>query len=414
MISVELLLETFKRQKNEILETISKTSISRSSLQIEPALPNFARIVTGIRRSGKSTLISKDLFSMDKSAFYLNFDEPVLYDFSAADFVILESAIDRFQKDQNGSKILYFDEIQIVDGWEVFVNAQLKKGNLVTVTGSNASLLSSELGTRLTGRHLDYELFPFSFSEFCEIKHYKKTSENFLEYLKKGGFPEYLIYERTEILKRLFEDILMRDIVVRYGIKDVRSVKTLAIYLASNCGNLVTGSKLSAQLGLKTTTTILEYLSFLEQSYLFSFVPKFDYSAKAQSVNPKKVYCIDTGMIQNVTLSATKDLGRMFENAVFIELRRRTKNIWYYSEAAFECDFLYGSENLPENAIQVCYELTNENREREVRGVVKTCKKFPNVKPLIVTFNQKDKISYEGMIVEVVPAVDFFDSISLR
>lgn len=408
MISVELILETFERQKNEILENISKTSISRSSLQVEPALPNFARIITGIRRSGKSTLISKDLFSADKAAFYLNFDEPVLYNFSATDFVILENAIDKFQKEQSGSKNLYFDEIQNVDGWEVFVNAQLKKGNLVTVTGSNASLLSSELGTRLTGRHLDYELFPFSFSEFCEIKHYKKTSENFLEYLKKGGFPEYLIYERTEILKRLFEDILMRDIVVRYGIKDVRSVKTLAVYLASNCGNLVTGSKLSAQLGLKTATTILEYLSFLEQSYLFSFVPKFDYSAKAQSVNPKKVYCIDTGMIQNVTLFATKDLGRMFENAVFIELRRRTKNIWYYSEAAFECDFLYGSGNLPENAIQACYELTNENREREVRGVVNTCKKFPNVKPLIVTFNQKDKISYNGMIVDVVPAVDFF------
>lgn len=408
MISVELILETFERQKNEILENISKTSISRSSLQVEPALPNFARIITGIRRSGKSTLISKDLFSADKAAFYLNFDEPVLYNFSATDFVILESAIDKFQKEQSGSKNLYFDEIQNVNGWEVFVNAQLKKGNLVTVTGSNASLLSSELGTRLTGRHLDYELFPFNFSEFCEIKQCKNSLENFLEYLKKGGFPEYLLYERTEILKRLFEDILMRDIVVRYGIKDVRSVKTLAVYLASNCGNLVTGSKLSAQLGLKTATTILEYLSFLEQSYLFSFVPKFDYSAKAQSVNPKKVYCIDTGMIQNVTLSATKDLGRMFENAVFIELRRRTKNIWYYSEAAFECDFLYGSGNLPENAIQACYELTNENREREVRGVVNTCKKFPNVKPLIVTFNQKDKISYNGMIVDVVPAVDFF------
>ena len=408
MISVELILETFERQKNEILENISKTSISRSSLQVEPALPNFARIITGIRRSGKSTLISKDLFSADKAAFYLNFDEPVLYNFSATDFVILESAIDKFQKEQSGSKNLYFDEIQNVDGWEVFVNAQLKKGNLVTVTGSNASLLSSELGTRLTGRHLDYELFPFNFSEFCEIKQCKSSPENFLKYLKKGGFPEYLLYERTEILKRLFEDILMRDIVVRYGIKDVRSVKTLAVYLASNCGNLVTGSKLSAQLGLKTATTILEYLSFLEQSYLFSFVPKFDYSAKAQSVNPKKVYCIDTGMIQNVTLSATKDLERMFENAVFVELRRRTKNIWYYSEAAFECDFLYGSGNLPENAIQACYELTNENREREVRGVVNTCKKFPNVKPLIVTFNQKDKISYNGMIVDVVPAVDFF------
>ena len=181
MISVELILETFERQKNEILENISKTSISRSSLQVEPALPNFARIITGIRRSGKSTLISKDLFSADKSAFYLNFDEPVLYNFSATDFVILENAIDKFQKEQNGSKNLYFDEIQNVDGWEVFVNAQLKKGNLVTVTGSNASLLSSELGTRLTGRHLDYELFPFNFSEFCEIKQCKKSPENFLE-----------------------------------------------------------------------------------------------------------------------------------------------------------------------------------------------------------------------------------------
>ena len=218
-----------------------------------------------------------------------------------------------------------------------------------------------------------------------------------------------MIYNRTEILKRLFEDILMRDIIVRYGIKDVRSVKILSVYLASNCGNLISGSKLSAQLGLKTTATILEYLSFLEQCYLFFFVPKFNYSAKAQSVNPKKVYCIDTGMIQNVTLSANADMGRMFENAVFIELRRRTKNIWYYSEAAFECDFLYRNDVVPENAVQVCWELTNENKEREVRGLVETCKKFPGVKPLIVTFNQKDKISYGGMIIEAVSAVEFFN-----
>ena len=101
-------------------------------------------------------------------------------------------------------------------------------------------------------------------------------------------------------------------------------------------------------------------------------------------------------------------MGRVFENAVFIELRRRTKNIWYYSEAAFECDFLYGRDVVPENAVQVCYELTSENKEREVRGLVETCKKFPGVKPLIVTFNQNDKISYGGMIVEAVPAVEFF------
>ena len=408
MINMEHILSTSARQKEEIENIDAKLSVPRVSAKIPSSLKEFARIITGIRRCGKSTFVNQDFSKSKKNAFYLNFDDPALYGFSANDFVILEEAIERYQKENKSSNAVYFDEIQIVEGWEIFINSQLRKKNLVTVTGSNASLLSSELGTRLTGRHLDYELFPFDFEEFCLLKKCRKSAESFKLFLEKGGFPEFLIYERTEILKRLFEDILMRDVVVRYGIKDVRSVKMLAIYLASNCGNLVTGSKLSAQLGLKTTATILEYLSFFEQCYLFFFVPKFNYSAKAQSVNPKKVYCIDTGMIRNVTLSANKDMGRMLENAVFVELRRRTKNIWYYSEAAFECDFLYGSDVVPENAVQVCYELTNENREREVRGLVETCKKFEGVKPLIVTFNQKDKISYGGMIIEAIPAVEFF------
>ena len=408
MIDIELILNTSARQKKEIEESEKKLSVIRVSVDIAPALPEFARIITGIRRSGKSTLVNQNFLKGSKKAFYLNFDDPALYGFSPDDFPVLEEAIERFQNENSGSKSVYFDEIQVVEGWEVFVNAQLRKKNLVTVTGSNASLLSSELGSRLTGRHLDYELFPFSFEEFCLLKKCEQTAESFYDFLKLGGFPEFLIYDRPEILKRLFEDILMRDVVVRYGIKDVRSIKLLASYLASNCGNLVTGSKLSAQLGLKTTATILEYLSFFEQCYLFFFVPKFNYSAKAQTVNPKKVYCIDTGMIQNVTLSTNPDMGRMLENAVFIELRRHTKNIWYYSETAFECDFLYGKDSVPENAVQVCYELTRENKEREVKGLVETCKKFPGVKPLIVTYNQKDKISYGGMIVEVVPAVEFF------
>ena len=408
MIDIELILNTSARQVKEIEEAEKNFSVPRVSSDIDSALPEFARIITGIRRSGKSTLANQDFLKSGKNAFYLNFDDPALYGFSAEDFPLLEEAIERFQKENVGSKSVYFDEIQVVEGWEVFVNAQLRKKNLVTVTGSNASLLSSELGSRLTGRHLDYELFPFNFEEFCLLKKCEKNETAFSDFLKYGGFPEYLIYNRSEILKRLFEDILMRDVVVRYGIKDVRSIKLLASYLASNCGNLVTGSKLSVQLGLKTTATILEYLSFFEQCYLFFFVPKFNYSAKAQTVNPKKVYCIDTGMIQNVTLSVNPDMGRMFENAVFIELRRRTKNVWYYSEAAFECDFLYGKDAVPENAVQVCYELSRENKEREVRGLVETCKKFPGVKGVIVTFNQKDKISYGGMIVEVVPAMEFF------
>ena len=344
---------------------------------------------------------------LKKSAFYLNFEDTSLYGFDTKDFEILNEAIEKFSK-ENSCKYLCFDEIQSVNGWEIFVHRKLEENYLVIVTGSNASLLSWELGTRLTGRHLDYEMFPFSFQEFCVLKKLKVNTNSFSKYLTQGGFPEAIKNESDEILQRLFDDILTRDIAVRHSIRDVRTLKILSLYLASNCGNLISGSKLSAQLGIKTNVTILEYLSYLEQCYLFFFVPKFNYSAKAQSVNPKKVYCIDTGMIQSVTLSSNADMGRMLENAVFIELRRRTKNIWYYSESSFECDFLYGHDSVPENAVQVCYELTSENREREVRGLVETCKKFPEVKPLIVTFNQKDKISYDGMIIEAIPAVEFF------
>ena len=405
MITVETILKTSEEQIKKYLE-LNKNSAKRfvDEKSISP-LPSFARIITGVRRCGKSTVVQMNF--LKKSAFYLNFEDTSLYGFDTKDFEILNEAIEKFSK-ENSCKYLCFDEIQSVNGWEIFVHRKLEENYLVIVTGSNASLLSWELGTRLTGRHLDYEMFPFSFQEFCVLKKLKVNTNSFSKYLTQGGFPEAIKNESDEILQRLFDDILTRDIAVRHSIRDVRTLKILSLYLASNCGNLISGSKLSAQLGIKTNVTILEYLSYLEQCYLFFFVPKFNYSAKAQSVNPKKVYCIDTGMIQSVTLSSNADMGRMLENAVFIELRRRTKNIWNYSESSFECDFLYGHDSIPENAVQVCYELTSENREREVRGLVETCKKFPGVKPLIVTFNQKDKISYDGMIIEAIPAVEFF------
>lgn len=405
MITIETILKTSEEQIKKYLE-LNKNSAKRfvDEKSVSP-LPSFARIITGVRRCGKSTVVQ--MHFLNKSAFYLNFEDTSLYGFDTKDFEILNEAIEKFSK-ENSCKYLCFDEIQSVKGWEIFVHRKLEENYLVIVTGSNASLLSWELGTRLTGRHLDYEMFPFSFQEFCVLKKLKVNTNSFSKYLTQGGFPEAIKNESDEILQRLFDDILTRDIAVRHSIRDVRTLKILSLYLASNCGNLISGSKLSAQLGIKTNVTILEYLSYLEQCYLFFFVPKFNYSAKAQSVNPKKVYCIDTGMIQSVTLSSNADAGRMLENAVFIELRRRTKNIWYYSESSFECDFLYGHDSVPENAVQVCYELTSENREREVRGLVETCRKFPGVKPLIVTFNQKDKISYDGMIIEAIPAVEFF------
>lgn len=409
MVTKELILRMAEKQKNEILSSSLNLEVNREGLQnIHSPIPQFVRIITGIRRCGKSTFVCQDMKNRCGNAFYLNFDEPALSEFDSNSFLILDEAIADYRKKYGSSKELFFDEIQIISGWETYVSSKQKEGNLVTVTGSNASLLSQELGTRLTGRHLDYELFPFSFNEFCAFLKKQKNAESFEEYIFKGGFPEFLNYRQSQILTQLFDDIIFRDIVVRYGIKDSKSLRTLAVYLCSNCGNLVTGTKLSARLGLKTTATILEYLSFLEQSYLFSFVPKFSYSAKAQSVNPKKVYSIDSGMAANISVASSKDIGRLFENAVFCKIRRETKNIWYYSENSFECDFLYGASTVPEKAVQACLELTNENREREVRGIVETCRKFNNIEGFIVTLNQSDRIEYDGMTVNVVKATDFF------
>ena len=405
MITVEVILKACEVQRQKYL-SMNQDGIKRAvDKNFLTPVPSFARIITGVRRCGKSTTVKMSF--LKQGAFYLNFEDTSLYEFKTSDFNILNDAIEQYEKN-NSCKYLCFDEIQSIKGWEVFVRRKLEENYLVVVTGSNASLLSWELGTKLTGRHLDYEMFPFSFEEFCRFKKIKSSADNFFEYLKTGGFPEAIKNKSQEILQRLFDDILTRDIAVRHSIRDIRTLKILGLYLASNCANLITGAKLSAQLGLKTNVTILEYLSYLEQSYLFFFVPKFSYSAKAQSISPKKVYCIDTGMIQDVTLSLNGDIGRLFENAVFIELRRHTKNIWYYAESSFECDFLYGQNIVPEIALQVCYKLTNENREREVQGLIKTVKKISNLKLFIVTFNQKDKISYNGITIEVIPAVEFF------
>jgi len=183
-------------------------------------------------------------------------------------------------------KKLYFDEIQVIEGWELYVRQKLDEGYFVILTGSNASLLSKELGTKLTGRHITKELFPFSFNEFLQLKSFKNNKKAAKEYLENGGFPEYVKQRNPEILQSLTEDILFRDIAVRYSVRDVSSLQRLLTYLVSNVGGLLTGNKLAQQLGIKSTATVMEYLSYLEQSYLLSLLPVFSYSYRAQIVNP--------------------------------------------------------------------------------------------------------------------------------
>ena len=370
-------------------------------------LGSHALIISGIRRCGKSTLLSQLIKQKPDGALFINFDTPKLYNFEIADFELLDQII----KNKNCTK-LYFDEIQVIKGWELYVRQKLDEGYIVTVTGSNASLLSRELGTKLTGRHIPKELFPFSYQEYIHFKNSKPSDNTLREYLSHGGFPEYVKLSNPEILTALFDDILFRDIAVRYGIRDVKSLKQLLLFLVSNVGNLVTATKLTQALGIKSSATVLDYFSYFEMTYLLALMPKFSYSYRAQLVNPRKVYIIDSGLINAVSVSSTENQGKKLENMIYWYFRRQKKELYYFNETGFECDFVVTQNNKVEELIQVCFDLNHENRDREERGLFEAMDYFDKNNGIIITMNQQDEIRYKGKRVAIVPAYKYLTEIS--
>lgn len=325
MILKSTLEEVAEAQKNNLLQL--DEGLKRDQLEKLPDLSSHALIISGVRRCGKSTLLHQWLKLRHSDAFYLNFEDPRLYEMELNDFTRLDEIIS-----DNKQKVLFFDEIQGIEGWERYVRQKLDEGLKLVITGSSASLLSRELGTKLTGRHIMKELFPFSWSEFCEFRSLNRTEKSLIEYMQTGGFPEYVKTGNDDILHQLFEDILLRDIAVRYGVRDVKTLQRLALYLVSNVGNLVTGNRLKSLFGIGATSTVMEYFSHLEQTWLLHFIPKFSYSARKQSINPRKVYAIDTGLANVNSKSFSGDMGRILENLVFLHLRRNYKEICYFSE----------------------------------------------------------------------------------
>ena len=265
--------------------------LPREALISVPAIPSFATIITGIRRCGKSTLLRQLMSRKYDSALYLNFEDIRLANFDTDDFTRLQREIER-----RNVRVLFFDEIQIIPKWEIFIHQMLNEEYTLFITGSNASLLSSELGTHLTGRHIPMELFPFSYSEYLSFKRRPEEEDSLLNYLRDGGIPEYVKNESEIILNTLIDDILIRDIAIRNSIKDVNSLRALAVYLLSNIGNPVSAGKLVGMFDIKAASTFLDYFSFYQRSYLLEFIPIFSYSLKVQSRNPKKVYSMDLGL----------------------------------------------------------------------------------------------------------------------
>ena len=375
--------------------------ISRELLPLLPVSTSHALVVSGIRRCGKSVLLHQFVRNEIEDVFYFNFADIRLYDFSVNDFVLLDEIVK-----ESGKKILFFDEIQLVKGWEIYVRQKLDQTIRVIITGSNAQMLSIELGTNLTGRHISKELFPFSYKEFCLLNNFDLSRDSYVSYLEKGGFPEYLKTNNKDLLSSLIEDIIYRDIATRYAIRDVKGLKTLCIYMMSVAGNRISPSKLTSVIGVKSPSTVLEYLSHFESSYVINLISKFSYSLKSQMLSEKKVYIVDNGLINVSSISSSKDLGRKFENAIYWNIRKLTKSIWYFADNESECDFVY-KLNDAYFAIQVCYELHNDNQEREIKGILSAMKYFNLNEGVIITLDQSDLIIIDSYKIKVIPAFKF-------
>ena len=377
------------------------TGLPRLALAQLPSLTTHALIVAGIRRCGKSTLLHQFVKSLKREFFFLNFDDLRLFGFDQDGFSLLDAILQ-----ESSTRLLFFDEIQSAPNWELYVRQKLDQGYQVIATGSNASLLGGELGTKLTGRHITKELFTFSFAEYLEFRSLPRDLAALTGYLAEGGFPEFLKTGNWDILNQLQTDILYRDIAVRYAIRDVASLKRLFVFLLAHSGQLVSPSKLLQTAGVKSASTILEYFSFFEAAYLIQLVPKFSWSPKAQSLAPKKLYVLDTGLIRVGSPSFSPDRGSLLETFVFLEFRRVTTDIFYFADALGECDFVIHAHDKP-LAVQVCWQLTLDNQEREIRGLLAAMTFFNLTEGWILTADTTDKIVQGDKTIQVVPAHGF-------
>jgi predicted AAA+ superfamily ATPase len=403
MIRQEVFAQIVDSQKEQFLS--QDLGLIRERIEGVPVEDSFATVITGLRRCGKSTLLRQIMSKKYSEVFYLHFDDFRLSGFVPDDW-------NRLGNEIAARKIstLFFDEIQIMPEWEKFVNSLISNDYRIFITGSNASMLSVELGTFLTGRHLSFELFPFSYSEYIDYTKQENTAAAVSNYLQHGGIPQYVNTNNLLVLNQLIDDILIRDIAIRHNIKDVNSLRQLSLFLMQNIGNPVAASKLVDVFGIKSATTILEYFSFLKDAYLFDFIPLFSPSTKVQARNPKKVYAGDLGLYTASSFSLSENLGPRFENLIYLHLRRFNKEIFYHKTDTGECDFIVMNKTQLKYLIQVCYEINNENFEREYNGLLNMMKLFKAEQGFIVTLNQKDTFNTGSGIIEMLPATEFLTS----
>lgn len=414
MASIEDIKNAIVDRESELKKKFQEEKIiERQSRKHAEAIisKDAALIITGPRRCGKSTLAL--MLGTSKKFGYVNFDDERMT-MEASELNKVLEAIYSLKGDVD---LLIFDEIQNIHGWEKFISRLIGTKEVV-LTGSNARLLSRELATYLTGRHVDVVLLPFSFQEFLTFKDFEyniyKTSDrakikNYLnEYLEIGGFPTAQKLGRV-FLAENYKDIIERDVIQRYKIKNSAVFKELARYLISNASSEISFNRIKNIFGIKSPHTVKQYITYLSSAYLVFLVERFSFKLKQQSFAPKKIYCIDNGIISAVGFKTSSDRGKMMENLVAIELFRRASEagweIYYWKDyQQKEVDFVIKDGK----SIALLIQVTNisskrEIGERELDSLLRASEELRCNNLLVITYDYEDEEKISGKKIRFVP-----------
>lgn len=395
-----------------------------------------ATVCIGVRRSGKSTFMFQlmkkllDAGVSRQNIFYLNFFDDRLHRLQHDNLgVILEAYFSLYPEKKNTEKIYcFFDEIQVVLGWEPFIDRLLRMETCeVYITGSSAQMLSREIATQMRGRALSWEIFPFSFREFLDGKGIESDGpfstkkrltiqKAFEEYWETGGFPEVAGLSRMLRIKTHQEywgAMLFRDLVERHDISHPKAVTDLAHWLVGNIGSLYSINNLTGylkSLGHKAPkSAVSDYLEWFEDAYVLFTVRIFDPSLARANANTKKIYCIDHALVTSISSGILVNSGHLLENLVFTALRRGTKDIYYYkTKAGREVDFIAGRPGSPRMLVQVCESLADQpTRKRETTALAEAMSELNLSQGLIVTRNEDEQIQVDSGTIDVVPVWRF-------
>lgn len=407
-------------QRKERDELLSRPYLTRRSNHDEDMLLNshLIKLITGPRRVGKSTQAL--LMLRDKNFAYLNFDSQQLLDAWDANLVM------RMLDDvYPGYDYLLLDEVQNLEGWDMWVSELYRIGKNLVITGSNAKMLSSEMATVLTGKYLQVEMLPFSLEEFfdwnkLELHNLKPEQDAECkvltdDYMRNGGYPEVVASRQLvrSYLDTLFDSIVWKDVAKRHNVRNITDLNNLAMYLVSNFCNPLSANELSEELGFSSVNTTKKFMDYLHEPYLFYYLSRYNNKLKLMKKAPRKVYVVDNGFVAAKAFSLSENLGRLLENQVFIELIRQgydtEKTMFYYrSRNDKEVDFVLRKETRVERLVQVCYDLSSPKTEkREVDSIVECAGELKCSNLTIVTKEDERTIEKDGYTIKVLPISKF-------